>query len=126
VHDAARPLVTPKMISDVIAAARQGKGAAPALPVFDTLKRTVEQGTIVETVDRTNLVRAQTPQAFPREMIERAHAEARASRIDATDDAALCERLGMEVVMVPGSERAMKITTEADFARAEALSILPP
>jgi 2-C-methyl-D-erythritol 4-phosphate cytidylyltransferase len=124
VHDAARPLVTPKMISDVIAAARQGKGAAPALPVFDTLKRTDEQGTIVETVDRTNLVRAQTPQAFPREMIERAHAEARASRIDATDDAALCERLGMEVVMVPGSERAMKITTEADFARAEALSIL--
>ena len=124
VHDAARPLVTPKMISDVIAEARQGRGAAPALPVFDTLKRMDEHGTIVETVDRTNLVRIQTPQAFPREMIERAHAEARAMRIDATDDAALCERLGMEVVMVPGSERAMKITTEADFARAEALSIL--
>ena len=124
VHDAARPLVTAKMISDVIAEARQGRGAAPALPVFDTLKRMDEHGTIVETVDRTNLVRIQTPQAFPREMIERAHAEARAMRIDATDDAALCERLGMEVVMVPGSERAMKITTEADFARAEALSIL--
>ncbi len=124
VHDAARPFVTGKMITDVIAEARKGKGAAPALPVFDTLKRMDESGTIVETVDRTNLVRIQTPQAFPREMIERAHAEALASKITATDDAALCERLGMEVVMVPGSERAMKITTEADFVRAEALSIL--
>ena len=124
VHDAARPFVTGKMISDVIGEARKGKGAAPALPVFDTLKRTDESGAIVETVDRTNLVRIQTPQAFPREMIERAHAGALASRITATDDAALCERLGMEVVMVPGSERAMKITTEADFVRAEALSIL--
>ena len=124
VHDAARPFVTGKMISDVIGEARKGKGAAPALPVFDTLKRTDESGAIVETVDRTNLVRIQTPQAFPREMIERAHAEALASRITATDDAALCERLGMEVVMVPGSEWAMKITTEADFVRAEALSIL--
>jgi 2-C-methyl-D-erythritol 4-phosphate cytidylyltransferase len=124
VHDAARPFATPKMISDVIAEARKGKGAAPALPVVDTLKRTDDSGAIVETVDRTNLVRIQTPQAFPRDMIERAHREALASRITATDDAALCERLGMEVVMVPGSERAMKITTEADFARAEALSIL--
>jgi 2-C-methyl-D-erythritol 4-phosphate cytidylyltransferase len=57
-------------------------------------------------------------------MIENAHAEAFAARITATDDAALCERLGMEVVIVAGSERAMKITTEADFVRAEALSIL--
>ena len=125
VQDAARPLVTMKMFNDVVEQARLGHGAAPGLPVVDTLKRVDETGTIAETVDRDKLVRIQTPQAFPREMLERAHAEAARSRITATDDAALCERLGMKVVVVPGSERATKITTESDFARAEALSILP-
>jgi 2-C-methyl-D-erythritol 4-phosphate cytidylyltransferase len=124
VHDAARPLATLKMIDDVISEARKGRGAAPGLPVTDTLKRVDEAHAVVETVDRDNLFRIQTPQAFPRDMIENAHAEAFAARINATDDAALCERLGMEVVIVAGSERAMKITTEADFVRAEALSIL--
>ena len=124
VHDAARPLVTLKMIDDVISEARKGRGAAPGLPVTDTLKRVDEAHAVVETVDRDNLFRIQTPQAFPRDMIERAHAEAFGARITATDDAALCERLGLEVVIVAGSERAMKITTEADFVRAEALSIL--
>jgi 2-C-methyl-D-erythritol 4-phosphate cytidylyltransferase len=124
VHDAARPLVTLKMIDDVISEARKGRGAAPGLPVIDTLKRVDEAHVVVGTVDRENLFRIQTPQAFPRDMIERAHAEAFGARITATDDAALCERLGLEVVIVAGSERAMKITTEADFVRAEALSIL--
>ena len=58
-------------------------------------------------------------------MIERAYADARANGIRATDDAALCERLGMPVVLVRGSERAMKITEEADFARVEALALTP-
>jgi len=124
IHDAARPLVTSKMIEDVVVEARNGRGAAPGLPVIDTLKRIDEMDRIVETVNREKLVRIQTPQAFPREMIERAHAAAFAEGINATDDAALCERLGLPVIVVPGSERAMKITTEADFVRAEALSIL--
>jgi 2-C-methyl-D-erythritol 4-phosphate cytidylyltransferase len=125
VQDAARPLVTMKMFDDVVEQARLGHGAAPGLPVVDTLKRVDESGAIAETVDRHGLVRIQTPQAFPREMLERAHAEAVRARITATDDCALCERLGMPVVVVQGSERALKITTESDFARAEALSILP-
>ena len=124
VHDAARPLVTRKIIEAVISEARSGRCAAPGLPVVDTLKRVDESGNIVDTVDRTNVVRIQTPQAFPREILERAHSEARESGIYATDDAGLCERLGIPVVVVPGSERSMKITTEADFVRAEALSIL--
>ena len=124
VHDAARPLVTREVIDSVITEARKGHGAAPGLPVVDTLKRIDESGTIRETIDRTGLVRIQTPQAFPKDVIERAHREASAAGISATDDAALCERLGVPVVIVPGSERAMKITTEEDFARAEALSIL--
>ena len=125
IHDAARPLVTDATIEGVIAAARTGVGAVAALPVVDTLKRVDDTGRIVETVNRAELWRAQTPQAFPRELIEHAYREAREQNVSATDDAALCERLGLPVVVVPGSERAMKITTEPDFARADALSLLP-
>ncbi len=122
VHDAARPLVTPATIDAVIAEARAGRAAIAALPVVDTLKEVDEHGRIVRTVDRTRLWRAQTPQAFPREMLEQAHLEARRAGISATDDAALCERLGFEVVVVRGSERAMKVTDEGDFGRAERLA----
>jgi 2-C-methyl-D-erythritol 4-phosphate cytidylyltransferase len=124
VHDAARPLATMEMFDAVVREARAGHGAAPALPVVDTLKRIDHSGAVTETVDRTGLVRIQTPQAFPRAMLERAHEAAFSDHIFATDDAALCERLGFRVVTVPGDERAVKITTEADFARADALSIL--
>jgi 2-C-methyl-D-erythritol 4-phosphate cytidylyltransferase len=82
-------------------------------------------GRILRTVDRSRLWRAQTPQAFPRELLERAHVAARRDGVGATDDAALVERLGLPVMVVRGSERGMKITEEADFARADALSLLP-
>jgi 2-C-methyl-D-erythritol 4-phosphate cytidylyltransferase len=125
VHDAARPLLSDATIDGVIAAARAGRGAVAALPVVDTLKEVGEDGQIVRTVERTRLWRAQTPQAFPREMLARAHEAAHRDKIVATDDAALCERLGIPVVVVRGSERAMKITDESDFARADALAGLP-
>ncbi len=125
IHDAARPLVTTAVIDAVIAEARRGHGAAPGLLVADTLKRVNGAGEIVETIGREGVVRIQTPQGFPREMIETAHARAVEERITATDDAALFEKFRMKVVLVPGSERAMKITDESDFIRAEALSILP-
>ena len=121
IHDAARPLATPEMIDRVVLEARRGHGAVAALPVVDTLKEVDGDGRIVCTVPRDNLWRAQTPQGFPRELIVRAHEEARAAGVDATDDAALCERIGVPVVVVRGSERAMKVTEEADFTRAEAL-----
>ena len=124
VHDAARPLVTDDTIERVIAEARKGHGAIAALPVVDTLKEVDADGRIVRTIDRTHLWRAQTPQAFPREMLERAHIEAQRAHVGSTDDAALVERLGLPVVVVQGSERAFKITTEADFARADAMSKL--
>jgi 2-C-methyl-D-erythritol 4-phosphate cytidylyltransferase len=73
------------------------------------------------TGDRERLWRAQTPQGFPRETIVTAHRRARQEKLSATDDAALCERLGIPVVVVRGSERALKITDDEDFARAEAL-----
>ena len=126
IHDAARPLVSDEMVDRVIAEARRGHGAVPALPVVDTLKEVDDAGRILRTVERTRLWRVQTPQAFPRLMIEQAHRAARADHVDATDDAGLGERLGLPVVVVRGSERALKITEEGDFARAEALSALAP
>ncbi len=125
VHDAARPLVGDSTIDRVVAAVRGGACAIAALPVVDTLKEVDEQGLVVRTVERERLWRAQTPQGFPREVIVRAHREARAQHLTATDDAALCERLGIPVVVVRGSERAMKITEFEDFARAESLFTLP-
>lgn len=125
IHDAARPLVTSATIDAVVTEARLGHGAAPGLFVADTLKRVNGAGEILETIDREGIVRIQTPQGFPRQMIEAAHARAVEERITVTDDAALFEKFGMNVVLVPGSERAMKITDESDFIRAEALSILP-
>jgi 2-C-methyl-D-erythritol 4-phosphate cytidylyltransferase len=124
VHDAARPLVSAETIGRVIAEARRGRGAVAALPVVDTLKEVDEAGRITGTVDRARLWRAQTPQGFPRAMIVQAYAAARRDRSAATDDAALCERLGLPVVVVRGSERALKVTEESDFARAEALATL--
>lgn len=127
IHDAARPLVSPEMIDRVITEARKGHGAIAALPVVDTLKAVGTDGRITATVPRQGLWRAQTPQGFPREIIERAHREARANgtHATATDDAALCELLGLPVQVVQGSERAMKVTEAGDFARAEALQPLP-
>ena len=125
IHDAARPGVTDSMIGRVIDAVRHDGAAIAALPVTDTIKSVDAAGRITQTVDRSRLWRAQTPQGFRREIIVGAHNEAAPGKIDATDDAALCERLGIPVTVVQGDERAMKITEEADFARAEALFGIP-
>jgi 2-C-methyl-D-erythritol 4-phosphate cytidylyltransferase len=126
IHDAARPLVSDEMIDRVVVEARKGHGAIAALPVVDTLKRVDADGRITGTVSRESLWRAQTPQGFPRALIERAHREARANgtHASATDDAALCELLGIPVHVVRGSEKALKVTEEGDFARAEAFQAL--
>lgn len=121
IHDAARPLVDAATIDRVIAAAREGKGAVAALPLVDTLKDVEPDGRIAQTMNRSRLWRAQTPQGFPRDMIERAYEAAQRDGVNATDDAALCERLGFPVIVVRGSERAFKITLDSDFALAEAL-----
>ena len=108
----------------VIAEARRGRGAVAALPVVDTLKEVDAEGRITRTIDRDGLWRAQTPQAFPLRLIERAYMEAVRDGVSATDDAALVERLGEEVVVVRGSERAMNVTDESDIALVERLSTL--
>ena len=122
VHDAARPLVTHDTIDRVIAAARQGVSAVAALPVADTLKEVDDQQRVVRTVDRERYWRVQTPQAFPRDVIEDAYRAAFRERRYATDDAALVERIGHPVVVVRGAERAMKVTDAQDFVLLEALA----
>ena len=121
VHDAARPFVTRETIDGVIAKARSGVGAVAAIPVSDTVKD-VEQDRITRTVARDRLWRAQTPQGFPRAMIERAYAEVANGDTAPTDDAELCERAGFPVEVVPDSPYNLKVTTADDFRVAEALA----
>ena len=120
VHDAARPFVDPEVINAVIACARAGEGAVPAIPLSDTLKEaTAGDATLIRrTRPRARLWRAQTPQGFPRKVLERAHAQAARTGHRATDDAALVERLGQPVHVVPGDPRALKVTTPDDLAYA--------
>jgi len=118
VHDGARPFPTRAMIDAGLVAARQGRSALPALPIADTLKRADDFGRVLSTVDRQGLWCAQTPQIFPRRVLERAHAAALTDGIAATDDAMLVERLGEPVELLPGSVRNLKITTAQDLALA--------
>lgn len=118
VHDAARPLVRPRDVVACLVAARATGAAILATPVPDTVKRASE-GRIVETVPRGDLWLAQTPQAFAVDVLRRAHAAAGDGV--ATDDAALVERLGLPVAIVPGDATNRKITTREDLAWAEAV-----
>jgi 2-C-methyl-D-erythritol 4-phosphate cytidylyltransferase/2-C-methyl-D-erythritol 2,4-cyclodiphosphate synthase len=120
IHDAARPLVDADTIAGVVAALDAAPGAIAAVPVADTLKRAVETGTaIADTVDRTGLWRAQTPQGFRFRPILEAHRTAADGAL--TDDAAVAEAAGLAVRLVPSTEENFKVTTEADLDRAEAL-----
>jgi 2-C-methyl-D-erythritol 4-phosphate cytidylyltransferase len=124
VHDAARPFVERGVIDAVIAHARAGEGAIAAIRVSDTLKEAAadDPSRVARTVARDGLWRAQTPQGFPRAVLERAHGGGGGDRPGATDDAALVERLGLPVRLVPDSPRNLKVTTPEDFALAELLA----
>ena len=117
IHDVARPLVTPDLIDRVIDALDETPGAAPALPVVDALW-IGDNGRVTGTRDRTGLWRAQTPQGFHYGAIREAHA---AADMDAADDVAVARAAGLDVSIVEGDERNLKITGPADFARAEQL-----
>jgi 2-C-methyl-D-erythritol 4-phosphate cytidylyltransferase len=121
VHDAARPFATPEMFSACIALAAQTGAAVVAIPVADTLKQ-VENGIVVATVPREGLWQAQTPQAFRRELLVRAHESATRERLTVTDDASLFEYLGLSVQVVQGSPLNLKITTPADLTMGEAIA----
>lgn len=113
VHDGARPAASMALFEATLHALRSGAAAAlPGLALTDTIKRVDADGRVVATLDRADLVAVQTPQAFLADALRRAHA----SGDDATDDAALVERLGMPVVVVPGEASNVKLTTPADLS----------
>ncbi len=125
VHDAARPFATPGLFDDVVEALTSGSpmdgpaGAVPVLPCADTIKR-VRDGAVVETIDRSDLVLVQTPQAFLAAALRDAHSRAERVALHGTDDAVLLEAAGYHVVTVAGEPANFKITTREDLARAEA------
>lgn len=123
VHDAARPLASAELADDVARCVLDGADAVvPVLAIADTVKEVDAFGQVVRTVDRDTMRLVQTPQGFKRSVLLRAHELADAEHADAaTDDAGLVERAGHQVVVVPGSPEAMKVTRPLDLVIAEAL-----
>ena len=119
IQDAARPFATPEVIGDVIAALELYEGALPALPVTDTIKRSLDGRIVATTEDRSQLFAAQTPQGFRFGQIFSAHMRASTIRRQFTDDAEIAEWAGLRVAMVMGDRDNIKITHPDDFARAE-------
>ena len=117
VHDAVRPCIAQPWIDAVFAEAEKTGAAILACPVHGTLKRVAGQHVIDETVERSDLWEAQTPQVFRTDLLREAYASGRS----ATDDAALVEAIGHAVHVVAGDPRNVKITTPADLAFAAAV-----
>ncbi|RBP65576.1 2-C-methyl-D-erythritol 4-phosphate cytidylyltransferase [Brevibacterium sanguinis] len=132
VHDAARCLTPPEVFRRVVAALDAGAEAVvPVLPMTDTVRRVSADGTLRGDLDRKSLRRIQTPQGFTSAILERAHASHRdeldrlgARAREATDDAGLVERLGVDVVAVDGHEEALKITYPLDLVVGEHIARL--
>jgi 2-C-methyl-D-erythritol 4-phosphate cytidylyltransferase len=120
VHDGARPLVDPVLISRIIDEARAEGAAVPVVPLDDTVKE-VRDGRVVRTVDRSDIFRVQTPQGFLYATLKKALDAARRDRFAGTDEAMLVEWAGLAVRTVPGDPRNVKITTPLDIVIAEAL-----
>lgn len=119
IHDGARPFVDPAMLDRVMAALETSSAVIPAIRVVDTLKRTDNNGAVIDTVSRENLWRAQTPQGFRYVDLSVAHVQATGRAL--TDDAAVMEAAGHAVRIVQGDERNIKVTSPEDLARLEAI-----
>ena len=119
VHDGARPLVPPDVVTAVIQAAAETGAASAGLPVRETVKL-VDGADARQTLDRDRLWVAHTPQAFRTALLREAHHRAKAEGFYGTDDAVLVERLGYAVRMVEDSPRNLKVTVPADLDLAEA------
>ncbi|ODT49246.1 bifunctional 2-C-methyl-D-erythritol 4-phosphate cytidylyltransferase/2-C-methyl-D-erythritol 2,4-cyclodiphosphate synthase [Devosia sp. 63-57] len=119
IHDAARPMVSLEVIGDVIAVLQNFDGALPALPLTDTIKRSIDGRQVAATEDRRQLSAAQTPQGFRFGQILSAHMRAVNVRREFTDDAEIAEWAGLRVGMVMGDVENFKLTYPEDFVRAE-------
>jgi 2-C-methyl-D-erythritol 4-phosphate cytidylyltransferase len=121
VHDAARPFVSRDVIDRLVERVRQGHSCLAAIPMSDTVKRADGKNVVAETVDRSNLWRAQTPQGFPRKILESAYEKAREDLEGITDESSLLERHGFDVELVADDPGNFKLTLPSDFELAERL-----
>ncbi len=121
VHDAARPLAAPELFGRVLEGARETGAAIAAVPAADTVKQAGQDDMVEATLDRSHLWLVQTPQAFRRDLLEKALAAAEQEGFYATDEAGLVEHMGGEVKLVMGSRDNLKITTPEDLALARGL-----
>ncbi len=119
IHDGVRPFISPDLLRESIAVASSGDGALVAVRAKDTIK-TVRDGVVQDTPDRSTLWQAQTPQSFRYGVICEAHQSAEEAGFAGTDDSSLVERRGGRVRIVPGDYRNIKITTPEDLVLAEA------
>lgn len=119
VHDAARPFVSVACVTACVQAAEDSGAAIAAVPAHDTIKQVGPDGVITATLDRRGIWLAQTPQVFRAALLRRAYTQAARDGCIATDDAALVERLGERVQVVPGESTNRKITTPDDLRWAE-------
>lgn len=120
IHDAARPFVSPALFARCVEVARKDGAATAGQPLADTIRRADEAGTSLEELEREGLWQVQTPQAFRRELLERARTAAGGRSF--TDDAAAVIATGARVRMIPGERRNLKITTSEDLAYARELA----
>jgi 2-C-methyl-D-erythritol 4-phosphate cytidylyltransferase / 2-C-methyl-D-erythritol 2,4-cyclodiphosphate synthase len=120
VHDAARPFVSPALITRAIGAGRASGAAVPVIGVTDTVKTVDATGVVMGTIDRSIVRMVQTPQAFEFTALLDAHRRAQAVGCDDfTDDAALVEWAGLKVTTFEGERENVKVTSNEDFARVE-------
>ncbi|GBD06731.1 2-C-methyl-D-erythritol 4-phosphate cytidylyltransferase [bacterium HR21] len=122
IHDAVRPFAPAELFQRVLQAARQHGAAVPGLPPTETVKETTPEGFVRQTLPRERLRLIQTPQAFRRELLQRAYDAALQHHLRATDDAALVEALGHPVAIIEGVPENLKITHPLDWALAELLA----
>jgi 2-C-methyl-D-erythritol 4-phosphate cytidylyltransferase len=120
VHDGARPLVGKDLIQRIVDTVKIREAVVPVVPMEDTIKRVAEKK-VLRTEERGHLFRVQTPQGFSFSLLREAHARALKDQFEGTDEAALVERLGKDVFVIPGERRNLKITTQEDMKIAEAL-----
>ncbi len=121
VHDGARPLVTPRLVGDVLAGAEETGAAVTGLPLHDTLQRVGQDGAIVRAVSREGVWAIQTPQAFRYDLLAQAFARVQGT---ATDEGTLVRRLGHAVRVVRGDRWNLKVTEPEDLALAETMLAL--
>jgi len=119
VHDAARPCVRVEDINRLISQTASGEGGLLAMPVVDTLKKADSSLKVLETVDRTHLWRAATPQLFPYHLLLQALSSALEEGVDITDEASAMQRAGYTPELVECSADNIKVTSATDIALAE-------